>query len=277
MPNVYPRRTVIAAVDVLSSWPHSRIDKFTLKHELSAVAPHDPNRGPSAEKRAHLIAKHLLEDPDTENEYGVKVSNEIVEELIQSAVEICKHSDEFDYEYFRDQFGVLASQLELDGFTVQDGQLRRALPKELDLPQADDEVHALLIQFKFSTLSGHLDQAIRSHTRGDWASANGQLRTFVEGLFDEIASELAEEDDALPERGHQRRQWLANLASPFYGADLNEWTNNGKGFLEAFYRRLHPEGAHPGLSDEDDSTFRLHIVLIVARLLLRRLDRRICS
>jgi len=37
----------------------------------------------------------------------------------------------------------------------------------------------------------------------------------------------------------------------------------------ARYRRLHHHGAHPSLSDENDSTFRLHLVLLVARLLLR--------
>lgn len=35
---------------------------------------------------------------------------------------------------------------------------------------------------------------------------------------------------------------------------------------------LHTEGAHPGLSDEDHSTFRLHIVLVTARIFLRRLQ-----
>ena len=40
--------------------------------------------------------------------------------------------------------------------------------------------------------------------------------------------------------------------------------------FNGLFNRLHPEGNHPGLSDEDDSTFRLHIVIIVARLLLRR-------
>jgi hypothetical protein len=34
---------------------------------------------------------------------------------------------------------------------------------------------------------------------------------------------------------------------------------------------LHTDGSHPGLSDEDHSTFRLHIVLVTARTFLRRL------
>ncbi|TIT17485.1 MAG: hypothetical protein E5W70_32070 [Mesorhizobium sp.] len=48
--------------------------------------------------------------------------------------------------------------------------------------------------------------------------------------------------------------------------------NEGKNFINGLMKRLHPQGAHPGLSDEDDSTFRLHIVLLSARLLLTRYD-----
>lgn len=61
------------------------------------------------------------------------------------------------------------------------------LPSEMDLPAADDEVHQLLKHFGFLQSMGHLDQAIQAHTTGDWAAANGQTRTFIESLFEEIA------------------------------------------------------------------------------------------
>jgi hypothetical protein len=160
-------------------------------------------------------------------------------------------------------------RLERDGFTVEDSALRRALPKALDLPQTDDEVHSLLDAYGFEVPKGHLDQAISAHSRGYWAAANAQFRPFIESLLDKIAARLAAGTD-LPPPGQQCRQWLAQTNPPFFFADLNEWIGQGTGFLEAFYRRLHPQGAHPGLSDEDDSTFRLHLVLLAARLLLRR-------
>jgi hypothetical protein len=61
------------------------------------------------------------------------------------------------------------------------------LPEALGLPQADDEVHALLDRYGFATTKGHLDQGIAAHGRGDWAAANAQFRAFVESLLDEIA------------------------------------------------------------------------------------------
>jgi hypothetical protein len=175
----------------------------------------------------------------------------------------------FSFDVFRERYPVLNRGLERDGFTVEDGHLRRALPEALDLPRADDEVHALLDRYGFAVSRGHLDQGIAAHARGDWAAANAQFRAFIESLFDAIAERLA--GAAVPPPGNQRRTWLANRNPPFFLAELNEWDGQGHGFIEAFFRRLHPAGAHPGLSDEDDSTFRLHLVLLVGRNLLRRM------
>jgi hypothetical protein len=167
----------------------------------------------------------------------------------------------------------LLRSIERDGFTIgEDGVLRRMLPEELDLPTADDEVHLLLDTYRLVTPKGHLDQGIRAHSDGDWAAANSQFRTFLESLFDEIAL-LVDPTHAPPtSTGETRRQLLANLPTPFISRQLNEWSNDGKNFINGTFKRLHPQGSHPGLSDEEDSTFRLHLVLLTARLFLRRLD-----
>ena len=142
----------------------------------------------------------------------------------------------------------------------------------IDLPAADDEVHVLLNRYNLGTPLGHLDQAITAHTRCDWAAANGQSRSFLESLLDEAAYMLVPNPPRAPNQGEARREALPNLQSPFLSADLNEWGNQGKNLVNGVFKRLHPQGAHPGLSDEEDSTFRLHLVLLLGRLLLRRLD-----
>ena len=62
---------------------------------------------------------------------------------------------------------------------------------------------------------------------------------------------------------------------PFLRADLNEVENSNckKPFIDGLWKRLHPEGSHPGLSDEEDSTFRYHITIVVAYYLLKRLEK----
>jgi hypothetical protein len=69
-----------------------------------------------------------------------------------------------------------------------------------------------------------------------------------------------------------RRQRLATEG--ILRADLNEWGLEGKNFTNGLMKRLHPEGAHPGLSNEKDSLFRLNVVLLTARLLLDRWEAR---
>ena len=160
--------------------------------------------------------------------------------------------------------------LQQDGFVVADGALRPALPADIGLPSIESELMQLLKKHGFSTPKGHLEQAFDAHTHGKWASANGQLRTFIDALLDEIAEKLDPSVRAVGS-GQHRRAKLASLG--FLSTLLNEWDDDGRGFINGLVRRLHPQGPHPGLSDEDDSTFRLHIVLLTAALLLRRYDR----
>lgn len=48
-------------------------------------------------------------------------------------------------------------------------------------------------------------------------------------------------------------------------------TTDGKSFVSGLFKMLHSDGSHPGLSDEDYSTFRLHLVLVTSRTFLHRL------
>src|ERR1051326_515108 len=267
----YSRKTILKATDLLENAGHDGITRFLLEHDLEGRA----DGGGSTRDRANSIARFLLERPDDEED-GQNQTDLIVEELVGDAIRYSTLHGYFEYARFVDRYANLNRALERDGYSVEDGQLRRILPQALDLPQADDEVHMLLRQQQFDVPIGHLDQAIGAHGRGEWAGANGQLMTFVEGLFDSIAQRLAAHlNVAPPAAGNLSRQWLAGLAPPFFITGLNEWSGQGMGFIEAFYRRLHPQGAHPGLSDEDDSTFRLHLVLLAARSLLRRVENRL--
>jgi hypothetical protein len=117
--------------------------------------------------------------------------------------------------------------------------------------------------------SSYLAQATEAHTRGDWAAANGQLRTFLESLFDEIAQHMNGQAATLGLSSENRRALLAKTG--FLATDRNEWSQDGKNYIKGLFKMLHTEGSHPGLSSEDHCTFRLHVVLVTARTFLRRL------
>jgi len=261
---LFSRRTILTATDALVNRTHTAISRFLLEHGLE-----DKIGGDSKQSRATGLARYLINNPDETNEYGENISDGVITALVGEAIRAYSYREAFNYEQFQRSHPDLYRALERDGYTVESGALRGMLPRALGLPQADDDVHALLDQYSFTTTRGHLDQGMAAHDRGDWAAANAQFRAFIESLFDEIARNLG--CPAAMATSGQRRTWLAQKSPPFFIPGLNEWDFQGGGFMEAFFRRLHPQGAHPGLSDEDDSTFRLHMVLIVSRQLLRRI------
>ena len=119
----------------------------------------------------------------------------------------------------------------------------------------------------------HMEQAIEAHTRGDWEAANSQIRAALEGLFNDIARKIDPSRAGALQPGINCRQMLADPAIGFLAVERKEWTVDGENFLEGMFKMLHTDGAHPGLSNEDHSTFRLHLFLVTARTFLRRFEQ----
>ncbi len=153
--------------------------------------------------------------------------------------------------------------------------LRRMIPNdipELDFREAENEIIHLLNTHRMVVPEGHLKQAISAFSRGDWAASNAQLRTFYESYLDEIADSLGCDKT---KNSKDKRDYLGQLNSPFLYEYLNEWNANMQKpqYIQGLMSRMHPQGSHAGLSEEDDATFRLQITLITARLLLRRYNK----
>lgn len=269
----FSRPTILAAVAVLSPGTHARFKELMLSFGLENTTA---GEGPYISSRQASFAEFCVKNPDFETPHGP-----LAETVVRAACEGLRNRvAHIDLDHYQGQeFSVpdevkLLRALQRDGFTLDSSGLRRLLPEQMDLPAADDEVHHSLDKHGFTTAKGHLEQAIEAHTRGHWAGANSQLRSFLEALLNDIADRLDPAAASKTPNAHSRRQLLAQLPVPFLFETLNEWTPDGKNFIEGVFKRLHPHGSHPGLSDEEDATFRLHLVLIVARLLLRRFAAR---
>lgn len=107
---------------------------------------------------------------------------------------------------------------------------------------------------------GHYEQAVDNFSSGNWAAANGQLRTFFESLIRTAggtndasgSGQVQAAFDALDRAGHL----IADEAE----------------FGKKLWKVLHAGGSHPGLSNEDESRFRLLTLTGYARFLLTRLS-----
>jgi hypothetical protein len=255
----FSRPTIVAATALMNE----QLTQAAFTNFVLGLGPNIPIRGDSVSvsKRTGDFLKYLDENPDRQVDGGL-----LREVLVETLVAELSHRF-FGWET---PAGMgLRRALEIDGYTVVDGELIRTLPAEVGLPEADERLLALMSKHRFDTARGHLDQARAAHASSNWAAANSQTRTFFDALLDEIAERLDPTAASLSS-GQQRRERLASIG--FLSVDLNEWSANGTGFINGLVRRLHPHGPHPGLSDDEDSTFRLHLVLITADLLLKRFD-----
>jgi len=143
----------------------------------------------------------------------------------------------------------------------------------MNFGEAEDEIGMLLSGCGFPVAKGHLNQALSAVERGEWSAANGELRNFYESYLNEIAAGLGYTGSG---DSKVKRDFLGNLQLPFLLADYNEWNANNQKpqFVQGLMSRLHPHGGHPGLSEEEDATFRIQISLVTARLFLRRYNHR---
>ena len=93
--------------------------------------------------------------------------------------------------------------------------------------EQENQLISLLDKFGFTTAKGHYEQAVAAHSRGEWAAANAQLRTFVEEFFNKT--------QAIVCPGHysssnERKIVLAKAG--FFIKEYNEYLFNGTGFVE---------------------------------------------
>lgn len=262
------RPTIVAATELLDQHGQAGINRVVIRLGLEAEIP--SNTDLSVGKKCALIARAVLQRPGSVLD-TVEGPVTLGEAVVREAV-LLAQPDSTDVAHTAFLRG-----LSRDGFVLvpsssgQSASIRAALPNEVQLPATDDEVHHLLKHFGFTTPLGHLDQAIDAHTRGDWAACNAQLRSFLEGLFDDIARRIRPEQAAQLGTPDNRRTLLGNEG--FFDPGRGEWSGDGKNYINGLFKMLHTHGSHPGLSNEDHSTFRLHVVLVTAGMFLRRLYR----
>jgi len=268
-PKRFSRRTVFAAIQVLNRLTHAEFTRF-----LFELGPDLPKmispESLSLAKRLNELMGVYDQNPDRLVDDGESLDDVLVTKAVSLLPAERRRSWSGEEEARPKDHRDFLHRLEIDGFVISDGKLQTALPRSIALPEAQDELSGLLLKHRLTVAHGHLDQAFSAHTSGNWAAANSQIRSFLDGLLDEIAERLDPSAAALGS-GNQRRARLAALG--FLSRDLNEWSDNGQGYVNGLIERLHPHGSHPGLSDADDCTFRLHTVLLAARLFLVRFDK----
>ena len=276
--------TVVAAAKILSGFQsHSEMDVLEVQWGIAG-------RVSSSNKSARVadLARIACEEEIEVLTEGGRVH--LSRALVELAISVPEHKRQ------PAAWKTLVAGLRFDGFEVRTRQVEpdlddywqsgrtetivelvRMLPSgvpDLGFREAENEVTSLLDRHGFTVAKGHLTQAVSAFSRGEWSSANGELRNFFESYLNEMASGLSYTGSG---DSRERRDYLGSLQPPFLLADYNEWNANNQKpqYVQGLMSRMHPHGGYPGLSEEEDATFRLQISLVTARLFLRRFDERV--
>lgn len=264
----------MAAAESLERHTQAGFNQMVVRLELEDQIPEDTSM--SVQKKCARLARLVAQDSEQIVE-TLEGRTTLGEAVVDEAVAVAEEGSPWrpqtvlEQALAREGYALRWEEPAGFGWTANSrASIIPALPPELGTEGGEDEVRGLLGVKGFSVSSGHLDQALNAHARGDWAAANSQLRTFLEGLVTEVALDVGIAGaDKLTAENRLRELAEAELLS----RECKEWAGDGKGFINGLMKMLHTEGAHPGLSDADQSTFRLHLAIVTARLLLRRLDR----
>jgi hypothetical protein len=250
--DMFSKKTLFEIVKALDFQTHDQINRFGIEFEIEHVIS-----GTYVKEKETSIVRHLVSNPEARGPNGANLTIEVVEYALRHY---------FRPDSFAKDHPELALSLERDGFELTSKGVRRKLPGLIPIAEQEDELISLLDEFGFDVAKGHYQLAVTAHGRGEWASANAQLRSFVEEFFNKTV-ELVRPSQQAP--GKDPKVALANAG--FFRKEYNEYLSNGTGFVEGFWKRLHPAGSHPGLSEKSDSTFRLHLVILVAHHFLVRI------
>lgn len=280
--NEFNRLTIVAAAEVMSSFmSHSDMEVKEVQWDIAGRC----SSSSKSARVADLAQIACEEEIEVLTENGQVHLNRALVETTLSAPEHSRKSaawQRFVAGLRFDGFEVRATQAEakssrswLSRGTQTILELVRMLPSdvpELDFREAESEIMSLLDRHGFTVAKGHLKLAVSAFNRGEWSPANGELRKFYEGYLNDISTRLGYTGRDISK---EKRDYLGHRQPPFLLVDYNEWNpNNSKPqFVQGLMSRMHPHGGHPGLSEEDDATFRLQITLVTARLFLRRFDQ----
>ena len=119
--------------------------------------------------------------------------------------------------------------------------------------QQINEIKKCLIRNGLNIALNHLDQAEKSFAAGNWEAANGQIRTFLEALFDGVA-DLRLKSSA---KGGEARKLLEK------NGIISEKEAR---FIQNFMGLAGESGSHPGISCKEDANVRWSGMISVALL-----------
>lgn len=271
---MFSKQLILDIIDTLPN-NYDPLEKFLIRFDLDDKIK---TAGLTTSKIKMAITNYLIKNQGVKDNFG----NDIVIQIVEDRVNNFLLEYDFDKrnKVFR-EYPHLYQYLRYDGYDIMNGRLIRTLPNDINSSMQEDEITVFLITRNFKTTLGHLENAKSSYFNSNYPALTGQLRTYVESLFIDMAKFIKDKDttcveisNITPADATTAMQVLAKCSKPIIKPELNEWDGGiKKTFIEGFWKSLHPLGSHPGLPDSDEATYRFQLVLLVTHNLIKRFEK----
>ena len=237
----FTRRTLARLVEAIADqFGHAQISNLFFEYSVDA---HDPGTGSNKATRSLELLRAI------ETGRAEIPADEALVELANGSL---------SNEYARLNHTALLASLAVDGYEWGGDGLVPAMPVPA---QPAPQVSALEMELDGHHLvvaATHYRQAIDNFVDGNCEAANGQLRSFLEALFQGVG--------------------VSNGAQANVGADAAVLHLRRLGFLDdpecqflrAFWAGVQDNGPHAGLTNKEEARFRLHAATAIARYILHK-------
>ena len=166
-------------------------------------------------------------------------------------------------------------QLNSEGYEIRGG-LVQAIDPEAPAEYVDKTALAIAlrahVELDPAVLISHIEESDDNAARGNWHSAAGEARSFIEGLVVGLAkTESTRTNTAirnLPNPGDRRSSF--GPAREFLHSGVNFISGHENDTIKALYSLASVKGAHPGLTDEQSAVFVRRVCWIIGGYLLNK-------
>lgn len=280
---MFSKQLILKAVEFLPQASHNALEDEIIKLDLEGRTI---KYNGSIHDKKRAIQTYLLSNPLAVDNHGdsiiLRMMNSVVKKML---INVERGLDEFNEETFEFKSDKnFYRYLRLDGYDIdfENACIIEDLANYTQIAEKDDEIMKMMKKYNFNTSIGHYEQAKGSYIGGNYAALNGQLRTFVEGIFQDMASYIKfcepsnSNIQSINDIDAQNAMIVfAKCFKPILEINLNEWSGDGttNSYFSAFWKRLHPEGSHPGLPNFSEAIYRFQLVVLNIELVIQRFQK----
>ncbi len=243
---IFSRKTIAALARALAtSWKdHSHLDVLFYEYGLE----HEDEKGNVLTR--YLALLRAMNEWVTPKEAAQKNLFEITEQFLKKLTTYELESDE--------ELIALQKALRLEGLECRDRQLLPTTPEPVALGSEITSLEKDLKDLELNVSVEHYRQAVDNFVDGNEEACNGQIRSYLEDLFIGICERMCKQTvkDA--------QAALQHLRSGDY-LDEAEWHT-----FRSFWNSIQDKGPHRGLSDDEESLYRLHVATAMSRYLIHK-------